>query len=107
MRSCSNVLALFALVSFRLAVLYREVSSGLYSRLAYGFGQLLADIPFHILNALVMFVMFYFIVGFQREGPLIGYFILMTFAANWVIMSLGQFFALAMPNEGTCVVVGS
>ena len=42
------------------AVLYREATSGMYSRLSYGLGQLAADIPFHALNYLVMFVMFYF-----------------------------------------------
>ena len=59
------------------AVLYREATSGMYSRLSYGLGQLAADIPFHALNSLVMFVMFYFPVEFRREGELIGYFILM------------------------------
>lgn len=81
------------------AVLYRETTSGLYSRLSYGLGQLVADVPFHILNTLVMFVCFYFIVDFRRDGDAIGYFILMLFLTNWVVMSLGQLFALATPNE--------
>lgn len=81
------------------AVLYREATSGMYSRVSYGLGQLAADIPFHLINGLVMFVTFYFLVGFRREGDLIGYFILMLFLANWVIMSLGQLFAFATPNE--------
>jgi hypothetical protein len=46
-----------------------------------------------------MFVTFYFVIGFQIEGETVGYFILMLFLANWVVMSLGQFFALASPNE--------
>jgi len=81
------------------AVLYREATSGLYSRLSYGLGQLAADIPFHALNALVMFVCFYFLVDFRDEGELMGYFILLLFLSNWVVMSLGQLFALASPNE--------
>jgi len=81
------------------AVMYREVTSGLYTRYAYGLGQLLSDIPFHAFNTAIMFVMFYFIVDFQREPELIGYFIVMTFASNWAIMSLGQLYALALPNE--------
>jgi hypothetical protein len=81
------------------AVLYRESVSGLYSRIAYGLGQLAADIPFHMINTLVMFVCFYFIVGFRREADLMGYFILILFMANWVVMSLGQLYALATPNE--------
>ena len=36
------------------SVLYREAVSGTYSRLAYGLGQLLADIPFHAINTLIM-----------------------------------------------------
>jgi hypothetical protein len=81
------------------AVLYRESVSGLYSRISYGLGQLAADIPFHMLNTLVMFVCFYFLAGFRQESDLMGYFILMLFMANWVVMSLGQLFALATPNE--------
>ena len=81
------------------AVLYREATSGLYTRFSYGLGQVLADIPFHALNALLMFVCFYFIVDFRREADLIGYFILLLFLANWVVMSIGQLFAFASPNE--------
>lgn len=81
------------------AVLYRETSSGLYSRISYGLGQLAADVPFHALNTLFMFVCFYFLVDFKVEGDNIAYFILLLFLSNWVVMSLGQLFALATPNE--------
>ena len=81
------------------AVLYRETVSGTYSRLSYGLGQLAADIPFHILNTLLMFVCFYFLVEFRTGADYMGYFLLMLFLANWVIQSLGQLFALATPNE--------
>ena len=46
-----------------------------------------------------MFVLFYFIVGFRAEGQEIGYFFLMLYLSNWIIMSLGQLYALATPNE--------
>ena len=59
------------------AVLYRETVSGCYSRSSYGIGQLLADQPFHAANCLLMFVCFYFLVGFKLTGGEIGYFILM------------------------------
>ena len=81
------------------AVVYRETTSGLYNRLSYGLGQMLADVPFHILNTLLMFVCFYFVVGFRQEGELMLYFLVMIFLANWVVMSLGQLFAFASPNE--------
>lgn len=81
------------------AVLYRETVSGCYSRLSYGIGQLLADQPFHAVNCLLMFVFFYFLVGFKMEGENIGYFILMLYMSNWVIQSMGQLYALATPNE--------
>jgi len=81
------------------AVLYRETVSGCYSRLAYGIGQLLADQSFHLLNTLLMFLLFYFIVGFKVEGPEIGYFLVMIFFSNVIILSMGQLYALATPNE--------
>jgi ABC-type multidrug transport system permease subunit len=81
------------------AVLYRETISGTYSRLSYGIGSLIADLPFHAINTILMFVAFYFLVGFKLEGPNVGYFILMLFLANWVIMTMGQLYAYASPNE--------
>jgi len=81
------------------AVLYRETVSGCYSRMSYGIGQLLADQPFHIVNCLLMFIFFYFLVGFKTSGNEIGYFILMMYLSNWVIQSMGQLYALATPNE--------
>eukprot|EP00547_Thalassionema_nitzschioides_P003041 CAMPEP_0194205690 /NCGR_PEP_ID=MMETSP0156-20130528/4909_1 /TAXON_ID=33649 /ORGANISM="Thalassionema nitzschioides, Strain L26-B" /LENGTH=1620 /DNA_ID=CAMNT_0038932039 /DNA_START=162 /DNA_END=5024 /DNA_ORIENTATION=+ len=81
------------------AVLYRETVSGTYSRFSYGLGQLVADQPFHLLNTIIMFLFFYFLVGFRLEGEQVGYFILMLYLANWVIQSLGQLFALVTPNE--------
>lgn len=81
------------------AVLYRETVSGTYGRFAYGLGQLLADQPFHILNTVIMWIFFYFLVDFRRTAGEMGYFILMLYLSNWVIQSLGQLFALATPNE--------
>lgn len=81
------------------AVLYRETVSGCYSKISYGVGQLLADQPFHAINTVLMFVCFYFIVGFKLESNEMGYFVLMLYLSNWVIQSLGQLYALATPNE--------
>lgn len=81
------------------AVLYRETVSGTYTRLSYGLGQLLADIPFHMLNTVLMWACFYFLVDFQIGGGVMGYFVLQLFLANWVITSLGQLFAYVLPNE--------
>lgn len=81
------------------AVLYREAVSGTYSRFSYGVGQLLADIPFHLLNTVLMWACFYFLVEFQIGGGAMGYFLLQLFLANWVITSLGQLFAYVLPNE--------
>ena len=81
------------------AVLYRETVSGTYSRLSYGLGQLFSDIPFHILNAVLMWACFYFLVDFKTGNGAMGYFLLQLFLSNWVITSLGQLFALVTPNE--------
>lgn len=72
------------------AVLYREATSGLYSRWSYAISSLLADIPFHVLNGLVMFVGFYFLVGFQLGDDRPGYFIIMIIAVNWALTSIGK-----------------
>lgn len=71
------------------AVLYREATSGLYSRWSYAFASLLADIPFHVLNSILMFVGFYFIVDFQLTGDRPAYFLAMIFLLNWAFTSIG------------------
>lgn len=81
------------------AVLYREATAGLYSRWSYAIASLLADIPFHIVNCLLMFVGFYFLVGFQVSGDCPLYFIIMIFFVNWAFTSIGEVFAVATPNE--------
>lgn len=45
------------------SVLYREAVSGTYSRLSYGLGQLIADVPFHAVNTIIMYVIMYYMVG--------------------------------------------
>jgi hypothetical protein len=72
------------------AVLYREATSGLYSRWSYAIASLIADIPFHCLNCLLMF---------QLTGDRPVYFILMIFLCNWAFTSIGQVYAVTTPNE--------
>ncbi len=80
-------------------MLYRETVSGCYSRISYGIGQFLADQPFHAVNTVLMFVCFYFLVGFKIERDEIYYFLLLLYMSNIVIQSMGQLYALATPNE--------
>mmetsp|Transcript_2365 Transcript_2365/g.3499 ORF Transcript_2365/g.3499 Transcript_2365/m.3499 type:complete len:636 (-) Transcript_2365:438-2345(-) len=81
------------------AVLYREAMSGLYGRLSYGLGQLCADVPFHLVNTILMFICFYLLMGFKLDGGSVGYFLLALLFANWLITSMGQMYALLLPNE--------
>jgi ABC-type multidrug transport system permease subunit len=94
-----HITELTSILILIIQVLYRETVSGCYSKLSYGVGQLLADQPFHAINTVLMFVCFYFIVGFKLESDEMGYFVLMLYLSNWVIQSLGQLYALATPNE--------
>ncbi|EED88176.1 ABC transporter protein, partial [Thalassiosira pseudonana CCMP1335] len=81
------------------SVLYREAVSGTYSRFSYGLGQLLADIPFHAANTVIMYAIIYYLVGFRTGAEHVGFFIFMLFLAN--VMSMGQLYALCTPNEET------
>ena len=83
------------------SVLYREAVSGTYSRFSYGLGSLLADIPFHIINTIIMYGVIYYLVGFRPGIEYVGFFVFMLFLANWSVMSMGQLYALITPNEET------
>ena len=83
------------------AVLYRETVSGLYNHLSYAMALLIVDLPGHVLNALLYYLLFYFSVGFDLSADRMGYFFLMIFMANWLLSSIGQMFAFLSPNAET------
>ena len=85
------------------AVFYREIASGSYRKAVYGMAVQLAELPFNVANAIISFVIFYFMVGLKVDGERIAYFVLMTIATHWVMPTYGQLFAFISPNIGAAV----
>jgi len=83
------------------AVFYRETNAGYYHKLNYGLAMVIADLPFHIANAVLFSSIFYFTVGLRSGGEYIIYFYVMYFVLTWIIPSLGQLFAFWTPNAET------
>eukprot|EP00122_Pirum_gemmata_P014235 Pgem_evm1s13269 len=83
------------------SVLYRETNSGYYNLFTYGIAQLLADIPFHFINTVLFFVIFYFFIGLRSGAEYASYFLLMYFMGTWLVPSIGQLFAYISPNTET------
>jgi len=52
-----------------------------------------------MMNSVLMFCGFYFIVGFQLSDGRPAYFLLMTFLINWAFTSIGEVYAITTPNE--------
>lgn len=98
--------AIVPLISER-AVFYRETTSGTYRRVVYGMAVQLAELPFNLGAGLLSFVIFYFMVGLDKDAERVMYFILMSLACYWVLPTFGQLFAFLSPNIGAAVGLGS
>lgn len=98
--------AIVPLITSR-AVFYRKVMSGTYRRAVYGMAAQIAEVPFNLGAALISFVIFYFMVGLQREAERIGYFLLMALASYWILPTMGQLLAFISPNIGAAVGTGT
>jgi ABC-type multidrug transport system ATPase subunit len=98
--------AVVPLISAR-AVYYREVASGTYRKTVYGIAVQIAELPFNLAFAVVSFLIFYFMVGLDRETERVAYFFLMGLASYWVFPTMGQLFAFLSPNIGAAIGMAS
>ncbi|CAM9326274.1 unnamed protein product, partial [Chrysoparadoxa australica] len=96
------------------AVMFREVSSGTYTRLAYSIGNIAADLPLHLLTAFIFAVLFYFTVGMRSGVEHLAYFAMMIGLTYWILPSIGQLMALICPNvetanglSGLCIILST
>jgi len=88
------------------AVYYREISSGTYRKYTYAMAVEIAELPFNFFMAIVSWLIFYWIVGLDRDADRVGYNLLMTLAVYWVLPLFGQLFSFISPNIGIASVIG-
>ncbi|KAF8602772.1 hypothetical protein BDV93DRAFT_533391 [Ceratobasidium sp. AG-I] len=79
-------------------IFIRESSSRMYSQIAFALGQLMAEMPYSLLCAVVYFLLFYFPVGFQGAPSRAGYQFLMLLVTEVFSVTLGQMVASLTPT---------
>lgn len=83
-------------------VYQRECTSKMYSSTVFALSQLISEIPYGLANAIVYFVINYYMVFYSSHvdysSSRAGYFFAMTFMGEVFSTTLGQFIAAASPN---------
>ncbi|KAI9610863.1 hypothetical protein H4Q26_008707 [Puccinia striiformis f. sp. tritici PST-130] len=76
----------------------RESSSKMYSPVAFGIAQFLAEMPYSLVCAVVFYILWYFLVGLQSGSDRAGYAFLMVVALETYAVTLGQAIAAISPS---------
>lgn len=76
----------------------REASSKMYSPVAFGVAQTIAEMPYSILCAVAWFLPWYYLPHFQRDSDRAGYSLLMVFVLELFAVTLGQAVAAVSPS---------
>ncbi|KAK0537618.1 ATP-binding cassette transporter snq2 [Tilletia horrida] len=76
----------------------REQSSKMYSGIVFAIGQMAAELPFSIVCAIVYFVLFYYISGFQSDSGKAGYFFAFMLLNEVFSVTLAQCVAALSPD---------
>ncbi|KAG8718374.1 hypothetical protein FRC09_012757 [Ceratobasidium sp. 395] len=79
-------------------IFIRESSSRMYSQIVFALGQLMAEMPYSVLCAVVYFLLFYFPAGFQSASDRAGYHFLLILITEIFSVTLGQMLAALTPN---------
>ncbi|MBW0485660.1 hypothetical protein O181_025375 [Austropuccinia psidii MF-1] len=76
----------------------REASSKMYSPVAFGIAQLVAEVPYSLFCAVVFFALWYYPTGFNRAYDRSLYAVLMMIAIELLAVSFGQGIAATSPS---------
>ncbi|QRV86887.1 ABC transporter G family member 11 [Ceratobasidium sp. AG-Ba] len=79
-------------------IFIRESSSRMYSQIAFALGQLMAEMPYSVLCAVVYFLLFYFPAGFQSAPSRAGYQFFLFLITEIFAVTLGQMIGALTPT---------
>ncbi|CAE6444379.1 unnamed protein product [Rhizoctonia solani] len=79
-------------------IFIRESSSRMYSQIVFALGQLMAEMPYSVLCAVVYFLLFYFPAGFNPASDRAGYHFFMILVTEMFSVTLGQMLAALTPS---------
>ncbi|CAE6481297.1 unnamed protein product [Rhizoctonia solani] len=83
---------------FARMIFIRESSSRMYSQIVFALGQLMAEMPYSVLCAVVYFLLFYYPIGFNTASDRAGYHFFMILVTEIFSVTLGQMLAALTPS---------
>ncbi|KAL5701729.1 transcription factor [Ranunculus cassubicifolius] len=96
-----------SVVAVERTVFYRERSARMYSALAYAFGQIVIEIPYVLVQAMVYGVIVYAMIGFEwTVAKFFWYFFLMYFTLLYFTF-YGMMAVSMTPNQQIAAIVSS
>ncbi len=94
-----NAMTVLPLISAERVVFYRESAASMYAPRSLALAQGIAELPYLAVQAVVMVVVSYWMVGFDPVAWKFFYFLLMFFLTITMYTFLGQFLIVATPNQ--------
>ncbi|GAA6001205.1 uncharacterized protein JCM10292_006956 [Rhodotorula paludigena] len=81
------------------AIFVRESSSKMYSPAVFGLTQLIAEMPYSVICAVLFYLVFYFPIGLNYSSDRAGYHFAFVLLLEIYSVTLGQMFAALSPTE--------
>ncbi|XP_050238257.1 pleiotropic drug resistance protein 1-like isoform X2 [Mercurialis annua] len=102
-----NSTAVQPVVAIERTVFYREKAAGMYSALAYAFGQVMIEVPYVLIQTMIYGVIVYVMLGFELSiGKLFWYLFLMFFTLLYFTF-YGMMTVAITPNHNIAAIVSS
>ncbi|MBW0489555.1 hypothetical protein O181_029270, partial [Austropuccinia psidii MF-1] len=85
----------------------REASAKMYSPVAFGVSQFVAEMPYSFCCAVIFFLLWYYPTNFQRDSDRAGYAFLMIMVLEFFAVTLGQAIAALSPSVFVAMKINS
>ncbi|KAL6777131.1 hypothetical protein ACKKBF_B40440 [Auxenochlorella protothecoides x Auxenochlorella symbiontica] len=102
-----NCISIIPLLSAERTVFYRERAAAMYSPGPYTLATSVAEIPYLLIQALIMSVVAYWMVGFDPVAWKFFYFLLLLTLVLTMYTLLGQFLIYLTPNQLMAMMLAS
>jgi ABC-type multidrug transport system ATPase subunit/ABC-type multidrug transport system permease subunit len=106
----AGALNLFQIMPFTIekrALFYREIGSGMYSRMASNLTDIVVEIPYLIGETIIGVNIVYWCIGFQATADAFFFYTAVFFLYIFLMTSLGIFFAVLMPDALSAQLLAS
>ncbi|KAJ0744241.1 putative ABC-type sulfate transporter [Helianthus annuus] len=102
-----NASAVQPVVDIERTVFYREKAAGMYSALPYAFAQMLVEIPYIFMQAVVYGLLVYSMIGFDWTAAKFLWFFLFLFTNLLYLTFYGMMAVAVSPNADIAAIISS